>query len=125
MKNLTFKQLIILITHAFVGWALCGALIWIFMELTSIRTALIIHAIGAMVIFAIISYVYFKKFGFTTPLQTAGVFVGFVIFMDFFLVALIIEKSFEMFESLLGTWLVFILIFVVTYRTGTLLKKQT
>jgi hypothetical protein len=47
-----------------------------------------------------------------------------VIFMDLFLVALFIEKSFAMFTSLLGTWIPFGLIFTATYITGSLSKPR-
>ena len=107
-----------ILIHAFVGWGLCGAIIGIGRKVTSMERTLILHAIGAPVFFAIIALVYFKYFSFTTPLQTAAIFVGFVIFMDVFLVALFIEKSFSMFTSLLGTWIPFILIFLATYITG-------
>ena len=51
-------------------------------------------------------------------LQTAIIFVGFVITLDFFVVALVINQSLEMFASLLGTWIPFALIFTSTYLTG-------
>jgi hypothetical protein len=38
--------------------------------------------------------------------------------MDFFVVALIIEGNLEMFSSLLGTWIPFMLIFVSTLLVG-------
>jgi hypothetical protein len=38
--------------------------------------------------------------------------------MDFFLVAKVINKSMEMFQDPLGTWIPFGLIFVSTYLTG-------
>ena len=84
---------------------------------------LILHAVGAPVFFGIIALIYFKKFNFTTPLQTAAIFVAYVIFMDVFLVAMFIEKSCEMFTSLLGTWIPFILIFLATCFTGWSLKS--
>ncbi len=68
--------------------------------------------------FTLISLNYFKKFNYTPPLQTALIFVSFVIFVDFFLVALIINRSLDMFKSLLGTWIPFILIFTSIYLTG-------
>ncbi len=109
---------LIILAHAFIGWAMCGGLMEAGRRKTTIENALKIHAIGAPIIFAIISLVYFIRFGFTTPLQTAVIFVSFVIFMDAFVVALFIEKSFEMFRSILGTWIPFLLIFISTYLTG-------
>jgi hypothetical protein len=41
-----------------------------------------------------------------------------VIAADFFVVALLINRSLEMFASLLGTWIPFALIFTSTYVTG-------
>ena len=73
---------------------------------------------GTFVIFGVIGLNYFKRFNYTTPLQTAIIFTSFVIFMDVFVVALLIEKSFEMFTSILGTWIPFVFIFNSTYLAG-------
>ena len=123
MDKLSIRKLIIILVHALIGWALCGATMGIGMAVTSIENALIIHAIAAPIIFATISLIYFKKFNYTTPLQTAIIFVFFVVFMDVFVVALLIEKSFEMFTNILGTWVPFALIFISTYLTGLYTKK--
>ena len=88
------------------------------MAAMSIDNALIVHAIGAPIFFTIISLIYFKRFNYTTPLQTAIIFVSFVIVVDFFVVALLINRSLEMFASPLGTWIPFALIFTSTYLTG-------
>lgn len=109
---------LITLAHAFVGWVLCAATIGIGMAVTSEKNALIIHAIAAPLFFAAISLVYFRKFNYTAPLHTAIVFVCYVAFMDVFLVALLILGSFEMFASILGTWIPFALIFLSTYLTG-------
>ena len=123
MDKLNIRKLIIILVHALIGWALCGATMGISMVVTSIENALIIHAIAAPIIFVAISLIYFKKFNYTTPLQTAIIFVFFVVFMDVFVVALLIEKSFEMFTNILGTWIIFALIFISTYRTGLYTRK--
>lgn len=114
----------IILLHAAVGWALCGAIMGIGMAITSIELTLIAHAIGAPVIFALLSLNYFKRFNYTSPVLTAAVFTGFVILMDFFVVALLIERSFEMFTSLLGTWIPFLFIFTSTYFTGRLIHAS-
>jgi hypothetical protein len=124
MNKLQIKKLMIILVHGLVGWALCGAIIWIGMRVTSMQNTLIIHAIGAPIIFGAIASIYFRSFNYTTPLQTAILFVSVVIFMDFFVVALLIEKSFEMFGSLLGTWLPWALIFTSTYLTGLFVTKR-
>ena len=124
MNKIQIKQVMIILAHGLVGWALCGAIIWIGMGITSMRNTLIIHAIGAPVIFGAIASIYFRAFNYTTPLQTAIVFVSVVVFMDFFVVALLIEKSFAMFASLLGTWIPWALIFASTYLTGLFATKR-
>ena len=119
-----FKRISVILAHAFVGWMLCAATMGIGMSLTSINNILVIHAIGAPIFFAGISLVYFRKFNYTAPLQTAMIFVAFVIAMDFFLVAMVINRSFEMFTSLLGTWIPFALIFTSTYLTGLFVLQK-
>jgi hypothetical protein len=108
----------ILLAHALVLWALCGATMGIGMAIAPEQTAIIIHTIAAPFIAAAVSWVYFTRFNYTTPMQTSLVFVLFVIVVDFFLVGLLIQGSLEMFKSFLGTQLPFILIFLATYTVG-------
>ena len=116
------RKFFIVFVHAFIGWAFCAAIMGIGPLLFSMKTTLIIHAIGGPLGFAAISFNYFRKYYYTSPLQTAIFFVGFVIVVDFFLVALVILKNFDMFLSPLGTWIPFFLIFLVTLITGELIK---
>jgi len=39
----------VILAHAFIGWILCGAIVWIGRSVTTLQTALIIHAIGTFV----------------------------------------------------------------------------
>jgi hypothetical protein len=118
------SKLFFVVTHAFIGWVLCAAIMGISLAVTSLDNALIIHAIAAPIFFAIVSWFYFQKFNYTTPLQTSVIFVIYVIGMDLFVVALIINHSLEMFTSLLGTWIPLALILVSTWLTGTLVTKS-
>jgi hypothetical protein len=113
----------VILAHALVLWALCGMVMFIGMEVASMETTLIIHLIAAPIFAALISKIYFKKFSYTAPLQTAIIFLSVVIFMDFFVVSLLIEKSFEMFRSIIGTWGPFALIFFSVYITGLSTKR--
>jgi hypothetical protein len=45
--------------------------------------------------------------------------------MDVFLVALVINRSLEMFESVLGTWFPWVLIFFSTYLTGLVVETRS
>lgn len=122
---LDIRKWIIVLVHGLIGWAICGAIMYVGMAVTSMENAIIIHAIGAPVVFGVISLIYFKVFNYTTPLQTAIIFVSVVVFMDVFLVALLIEKSFAMFASLLGTWIPWALLSTSTYLTGLYVTKRS
>ena len=104
--------------HAVAGWAYCGVLIGVGRRLLPMQATLIIHAIGAPVGFALISRFYHRRFGYTSPWQTAIAFLGIVVGLDVFLVAPVLEKSYAMFTSALGTWIPFAFIFTATYFTG-------
>jgi len=121
---MTLKKLAILFAHALIGWALCAATMGIGMKLTSMQNILIIHALGAPIYFALVSFVYFTRFNYTRPLTTALIFVGFVMVVDFLLVAIVINRSLAMFASPLGTWIPFALIFTSTYLTGLLVNRR-
>ena len=124
MNTSNFKKIIIVLSHAFIVWALCGATIAIGRSFMSVELTLIIHAIAAPIFAALVSLDYYKKFHYTTPLQTAFIFLLFVIAMDAGLVAPFFEKSYEMFRSILGTWVHFVLIFLSTFITGLTVKKK-
>ena len=118
------RKLAITIAHGLVGWALCGASMGIAMAATTLSRALVIHAVAAPVIFAVVSLVHFKVLPHESPLKTAFVFTAVVIMMDVFVVALMIERSFQMFASPLGTWIPFALIFLSSWRTGLLVAPR-
>jgi hypothetical protein len=74
------------------------------MALSSLLTTIILHAIGGSVGFMVISLFYFKKFDYTSPLQTTIWFIVLVVFIDLCGVALLVEKSLAMVRGILGTW---------------------
>lgn len=114
-----------LLMYAVMGWALCGATMWAGMALTSLAAALWIHLSAAPLIFAGLSGVYFRRRRRATPVQAAAAFTLIVIVLDGTVVALLIERSFAMFSSILGTWLPFILIFTSTWAAGRLRVRST
>ena len=117
-------RLAVIVAHAFVGWAWCGAIMAIGPRLVSLEAALIIHAVGAPLGFGLVSLVYFKRFHFTSPLRTDAYFLLIVIALDALVVAPLFEGSYAMFASPLGTWVPFGLIFLATYATGALVAKR-
>jgi len=118
-----FKKSIIIFIHAFIGWVLCGLTMAVGSSVTSMENTLIIHVVAVPIIFVIISWNYFKRFHYTSPLVTALIFLSFILVVDFFVVAMLIQKNFNMFKSFIGTWLPFIFIFVSTFATGYVSKK--
>jgi hypothetical protein len=124
MSDSSAKKTMIILLFAFLGWVACGATMGLGMAFLHLDTTLIIHAIGAPIYFIILSLIYFSKFNYTAPMKTAAIFIGFVILVDFFIVALMINKSLDMFRSFLGTWLPFILIFCATWVTGHAVVRQ-
>ena len=119
------KHAFIILLHAFVGWAICGAIIGIGFSLTTEFNTLIIHACAVPVVFGVISWNYFHRFHFTSALMTACIFFMFTMTIDFFLVALLIQKSLVMFSSVIGTWIPLISIFIMTYLVGIFTKKTS
>jgi len=78
---------------------------------------------GAPLGFALIAFFYFRKFGFTSPLSRAILFLAILAGFDPFLVAPVFERSLAMFTSVIGTWLPFALIFLSIYVTGVCAKR--
>ncbi|MGD2157029.1 MAG: hypothetical protein PVG32_09170 [Anaerolineales bacterium] len=122
--TLQIRQFGVVLAFALVAQMLCWAIMVIGQMVTSLENTLIAHAIGAPIIAIVVSSIYYRKFNYTTPLQTAIVFVSVVIAMDVFVVALLIEKSFEMFTSPIGTWIPISSIFLATYLTGLFTTRQ-
>lgn len=120
MRTEGFQRVAIILLHASVGWSLCAAIVALGRRIMSLQKTLVAHAIGAPAVFALVSLSYFVFFAYTPPLLTAAIFLAFVVLMDVLVVALLVERSFVMFTSVLGTWLPFLLILVATYLVGIL-----
>ena len=125
MKPGRLQRAVVILVHAVVGWAYCGAIIGVGRQFLSIHTTLVVHAIGAPVGFALISLFYYQRYAFTSSLQAAAAFLGVVVALDLFLVAPVFEKSYAMFSSVLGTWIPFTLIFAAIYITGRVTSPQS
>ncbi|MDH3236683.1 MAG: hypothetical protein OEQ29_24465 [Alphaproteobacteria bacterium] len=119
------KKTVIVLGFACAVWAFCGALVGIGRQFLSMDSTLILHAIGAPIGAAFFSSLYFRNYNFTSPLVTGAVFVGVALALDFFVVALLIEKSFGMFASVLGVWIPQALIFSASYLTGRSIEART
>jgi len=96
---------------------------YVLLNSTTIYLSLIIHFIASPFIFLGISNLYFKRFDYTSPLMTAIIFTLIVMVLDFFVVAMVIEKNLEMFESVMGTWLPFLFIFLTVWLRGLAIHR--
>ena len=124
LSTLEVRKPVIVLLHALILQVLCWASMGVGMAVTTVENALIIHLIGAPIFAFAVSTAYFRRFNYTTPLRTAIAFISVIIFLDFFVVALIVEKSLEMFASPIGTWIPFSLIVVTTYLTGACIRRN-
>ncbi len=115
---MNIEKLAVVFAAALLGWALCAATMSIGISTMPLAEALVIHALAAPFLFIFVSIAYFQRFAYTTPLQTAFIFVSVVIFVDVFVVGLLINGSLDMFRDPLGTWIPLILIFTATHITG-------
>jgi hypothetical protein len=97
---------------ALLAWGLCGATIGVVRGLMPMETALVVHAVAAPIIAGTLAYAYARCCPVTTPIVTGLAFVGVVVAMDAGLIAPFVERSWDMFRSLIGTWIPFILIFL-------------
>ena len=113
-----------LIAHGVVGWAACGALMGALLATVSEPSAIIAHAVGAPIIFAAVTAHLFLRSGGRRPIFVAGTFTAIVVALDALIVAWLIQRSFAMFSSALGTWVPFALIFVSVFVTGSLLRRR-
>jgi hypothetical protein len=122
-KDHWLRKTAVLLGHALVGWAVCGAIIGIGRSVTTMETTLIIHAIAVPIVFGFLALSYFRSFNYTAPLPTAAVFLAVPFLLDLGVIAPFAEKSFAMFASLLGTWVPLGLIFLSTYVVGMLVTR--
>ncbi len=112
-------KLTILLIHALVGSALCAVTLSIGLAMLPFAEALLIHILLSPIFFIFISRFYFQKFSYSTPLQTAFVFLVVAMFMDFVLAGTITHRL-DLFANFLATWIPFVLIFTATHLTGLL-----
>ena len=116
---------IVLWGFAFLGWVFCASIMGGLPPLLGMPTALKIHLVAGPLGFALLAALYQRRRGDYPPLFVAAVFLGFVVGMDFLLVAVLILRSLEMFRSAIGTWIPFVLIFLASWGAGTWARKGT
>jgi hypothetical protein len=102
-------------------WSLCGAVMGVGRQLWSTKTAIAIHLPAAPIFAFVVAATHRWLFPEFDPLSRAIVMIGVVVLLDAAVVAPLMERSFEMFRSVIGTWLPFALIFLAAWIAGLLL----
>jgi menaquinone-dependent protoporphyrinogen oxidase len=116
----TTRAVVLVLSHAFVGWAMCGAIMAVLLAAAPLGIALFAHALAVPLVFAFVAASYFRQRSAWAPLRTAITFAVLVALFDLVIVACFIQHSLAMFQSFSGSWLPFLLIFVATWATGSL-----
>jgi hypothetical protein len=113
------------IGHALAGWLVCGATVGAGRQILSLHATLIVHAAVAPLAFGLLAWHHFTRYPDSPPVATALAMLSIVVGLDALFVAPIVERSYAMFGSLLGTWLPFLLIFAATYLVGRIAGRRT
>jgi hypothetical protein len=85
---------------------------------------LLVHAIVAPLASALLSMHFFRRYPAASPLRTSLGFVGIVVALDALVVAPLIERSYAMFTSPLGTWIPFASIWLSSALVGARLARR-
>jgi hypothetical protein len=95
-----------------------GSTIAVGRQLLSLQNTLIVHAIVAPVVFALLARHFFHRFPDASPFRTSLGLVGTVVGLDALIVAPLLEHSYAMFTSPLGTWIPFASMWLASFFVG-------
>ena len=120
------KKAGIILAQALAIWAFCGMAMGVLLSVTTPINAAAIHDVAALIFAVFVARFYFKKFAYTTPLQTAVLFALIIAAMDVFVVSILIMNNFDMFKGtagLIGTWAFFVLMPLAVWLTGVYTRR--
>jgi Na+-transporting NADH:ubiquinone oxidoreductase subunit NqrD len=103
-------------------WGACGAVMAAGRRLWSLSTALRVHLVAAPAAAFLVSAIHKLLYPEFNLVLRAAIMTGLVFTLDLLIVAPIFERSYEMFRSLIGTWIPFALIFIASLSAGVLLS---
>lgn len=101
-------------------WGTCGAVMAIGRRLWILNVALRVHVAAAPAIAFALSAVHKMLAPEFNPVLRAMALTGFVVVLDAIVVAPLLERSYAMFRSFVGTWLPFAAIFLASLAAGLL-----
>ena len=116
----TGMEWLTLLFAAVTVWGLCGSVMGLGRYFWSTETAIAIHLPAAPIFAFVAATIHATMFPEFAQLTRAVVIIGVVIVLDFAIVAPLLERSFEMFRSVIGTWMPFGLIFLAAWIAGLL-----
>lgn len=108
----------VLVGYAVIGWAICGSTIAFGRQFLAMANTLIVHAVAAPVVFALLTRHFFHRFPDASPLRISLALLGIIVGMDALVVAPLVERSYAMFMSPLGTWIPFASIWLASFFVG-------
>lgn len=125
----------VLFLFGVLAWLLCASAMAFLLVKLPLSWALALNALLVLTVFGATSALYFKRFGSTSPLATAGFFTGLAGILNLGVLFGLLERSMPGLErlplalvpyrailrSFSGTWLPLLLIFAVTMAMGILL----
>jgi hypothetical protein len=107
-----------LIGLALVLWGACGGVISIGRRLWSIDKTLRVHVVAAPLVAIVLAATHKELAPAFDPLLRAASLTAIVMLLDALVVAPLFERSYAMFQSVIGTWLPFGAIFVAAWAAG-------
>jgi len=112
------KKALIVLLFTLAGWGMLAAVLLIGRKLLGMPNALIAQAVAAPVVFALVSWLYFRRYAYTSPLRTACIFTGAAIFLQAAVFAFFTPQGATIFFRPLSAWAAFALTFATTYLVG-------
>jgi len=109
------KPTVSLIGHALVGWGVCGLTMMIGRRFLPMGLTLVVHAVVATLTFALLASRYAGRHPDVPAARIAWTMLGVVVGLDALVVAPFMERSYEMFQSVAGTWVPFALILAASH----------
>lgn len=113
-----------LVAYGVLGWAILALITLALSAIASLGTALVLHAIVAPFVFVTLAWRYFRARGAREGLLTAITWTAIVAVLHLVILAGAIHRSMDMFASVGGTWLAFVLVFLSTWATGSLMATM-
>ena len=111
-----------LVGLALLLWGACGAVMAVGRRLWTLPTALRVHLAAAPTMGFALSIAHARIDPACGALMRATVVTGLIVALDALVVAPLFERSYDMFRSLIGTWIPFALIFLASWAAGLLMS---